>query len=342
VVSAGPPSPRSKRKASGRKKSKRKKKPAWWRRVGAIILAAGALAGAVTAILGLWPDPDPADKVTISSAEVTPQPLSTFVATATIRPLDGGNLIDPFQALPDLQRTTTPRETSGSTDVTTGSTATSSTSSSGTTQSRSSSSSSSPTSSAATSSAVPELPPPAILDVPADVRDRFNEALHAAPDLRHVALPSEVLQAPADDPGDGTVLYAQRWAVDPNGDPLPVEEAARNLAAQLEQVRSVPNEGKRDPVGVRVTVDLELEGLRGVDVYLYWRLLSAGGSNPVPEDLAVATPAFMITPGTDLDSASVDAWVPLPEDPGPYELELLVTDGTDAAPLDSFRSEPFD
>ena len=83
---------------------------------------------------------------------------------------------------------------------------------------------------------------------------------------------------------------------------------ARNLTARLEQMRSVPQEGRRDPLGVRVTVDLELQGLRGVDLY----------------------------------SASVDAWVPLPEAPGPYRLELLVTDGTAAATLDNLHSEPFD
>jgi hypothetical protein len=142
-------------------------------------------------------------------------------------------------------------------------------------------------------------------------------------------------------PGRGQVVSTNHFAADQNGHPLPVQEAARNLAARLEQARSVPNQGKRDALGVRVSVNLELRGLRGVDLYLYWRLLSAG-SNPVPQNLAAATPAYVITAGTDLDSASVDDWVPLPEDPGPYKVELLVTDGTDAAPLDSFRSEPFD
>jgi hypothetical protein len=181
------------------------------------------------------------------------------------------------------------------------------------------------------------LPPPAILDVPTDVRNRFNNALHAAPELREFALPPELVPGP-NPPG---VAFAWASGTDKNGDPLPVEEAARNLAAELQQVRSVPNEGKRDPVGVRVTVDLELQGLRGVHLYLYWRLLPAGGPNPVPDVLAAATPAFMITAGSDLDSASVDVWVPLPKDPGPYQLELLATEGTDAAPLDSFHSAPF-
>ena len=89
----------------------RKKKPAWWRRVGAAVLALGALAGAVTAVLVLRPGSDPAAKVTISSVEVVSQPLSTFAATATIRPLGGGNLINPFGALPDLRSTETSEAT---------------------------------------------------------------------------------------------------------------------------------------------------------------------------------------------------------------------------------------
>jgi hypothetical protein len=121
----------------------------------------------------------------------------------------------------------------------------------------------------------------------------------------------------------------------------PVEKAAEQVAASLEQVRSVAKQGKRDPLGVRLNVDLELQGLRGVDLYVYWHLLPSGPS-PVPSELAVPTPAVKITPGTDLDSAAVDAWVPLPVASGPYKAELLVTDGTHADPLDRSTSEPFD
>ena len=180
-----------------------------------------------------------------------------------------------------------------------------------------------------------------MLDVSSETRKQLNVALSASPELNSFVLPEKLLAAPFTRPGRGRVLPADPFAADQNGHALPVQEAARNLADRLEQVRSLPNQGKRDALGVRVSVDLELQGLRGVDLYLYWRLLPAG-SNPVPENLAVATPACMITAGTDRDFASVSDWVPLPEDPGPYKVELLVTDGTDAAPLDSLSSEPFD
>lgn len=79
-----------------------------------------------------------------------------------------------------------------------------------------------------------------------------------------------------------------------------------------------------------------------------WTCSSTGACNrpvvrpPVPDLWAQATPAFRLTPGTTLDSASVDVWVPLPRAQGPYVLDFLVIHDPQEAPLESFRSDPFD
>ena len=175
-----------------------------------------------------------------------------------------------------------------------------------------------------------------MLDVPVDIRERIYGDMRRATVLDRFALPDGITTLPE------AIPFTIQEAVSEEGDPLPPEEAARNLAARLEQVRSVPTEGGRDPLGVRVTVDLEMEGLRGENLLLYWRLLPAGGTTPVPDVFAQATPAFRLTPGSELDSATLDVWVPLPEAPGPYAVDLLVMHEAPSAPLESFRSEPFD
>jgi hypothetical protein len=62
----------------------------------------------------------------------------------------------------------------------------------------------------------------------------------------------------------------------------------------------------------------------------------------VPEDWAQATPACRLTPGTELDSASLDTWVPLPTATGPYQVDVLVVHEASQARLGSFRTVPFD
>jgi hypothetical protein len=342
----------ARRKKSKRKKAKRKARISWWARVSAAVLAAGALAGAATAIIGLWPEPDPVDRVTITSANLLAQPLSDYVATVKIRPLEdaeGADVIEPFAAVPHLRWTggaatagPTPSGSGRSTDSPTG-TRSATTSSSPTSSSSTGSSPSTtepttfaPTTAPTSSSDSPVQAPPAILDVPIDVREQLNDAIVSSPVLEGFVLPDDLPDIP------GLVAFALQNAVGEQGQPIPTEEAAQNLSARLERVRTVPSGGRRNPLGVRATVDLEMEGLRGVDLFLYWRLQSAGGATPVPDLWAQATPAFRLTPGTTLDSASVDVWVPLPRAQGPYVLDFLVIHDPQEAPLESFRSDPFD
>src|SRR4051794_25862864 len=54
----------------------------WWSRPMQIVLGAGAVAAAVTAIVQLWPDPDPQDEAHLAVLSVVRMPLSEYLARA--------------------------------------------------------------------------------------------------------------------------------------------------------------------------------------------------------------------------------------------------------------------
>jgi hypothetical protein len=80
--------------------------------------------------------------------------------------------------------------------------------------------------------------------------------------------------------------------------------------------------GQLDLLGVRATVNMELEGLRGESLVLYWRFSRTWGATPLSAMWAQVTPAFLLKPGTQLDSASVDIWISLPDQVGPFVLDF--------------------
>jgi hypothetical protein len=53
----------------------------------------------------------------------------------------------------------------------------------------------------------------------------------------------------------------------------------------------------------------------------------------------IPVPACRLVPGTDLDTASVDIWIPLPDASGPFVLDLYIA--TETTALTSYRTEPF-
>ncbi len=61
-------------------------------RIAAAVVSLGAVAGAVTAVIGLWPDPDPTDKVTIRSVDVNaPVHMSDVKQSASVAELATGS-----------------------------------------------------------------------------------------------------------------------------------------------------------------------------------------------------------------------------------------------------------
>jgi hypothetical protein len=170
----------------------------------------------------------------------------------------------------------------------------------------------------------------------------------AQPTVVQIELPTceEVQDADVQVQGDGEISMSPsvpapgNVLLDDQGRSAPAEVAAARLAESLEGVRSVRTAGRVDPVGMRATVSLEIEGMRGRTLALYWRLSPAPGGTALPTEWATPVPACRLVPGTDLDTASIDVWIPLPDSPGPFLLDFYVA--TESAALTSYRTEVFD
>lgn len=344
------------------------------RRVVAGVLTLGGLAGAVTGVRALWPAPDPQDRGVITSAAVAvDQPLSSFVPNPRIRPRadaaapssqelrePGMELVGSSSAVVDLDPT--PIEPAGqsapppvdeqsatSTPIPDGPAPTATVEPEGTQEPTAD-----PTGtgeagpeelSPAEEARVLQLDAPSVLELsPQQQEDRLVDVFDD-PALAPWRVP--VLAPPVVEPevgaGQGTPLVARSHpvysALGEEGDQLAADEAARRLSARLEKVRSRQSGDQRDLLGAEATVDVELEGLRGTPLLLFWQLVPVGAQ--VPSDWSTAVVAYRLTPGTDRDVASLPVWVPLPAAKGLYHLRLYLEHEEEDRILDTHLTEPF-
>jgi hypothetical protein len=114
---------------------------------------------------------------------------------------------------------------------------------------------------------------------------------------------------------------AQFTSVDTDGNPVPPDVAAERV---LEILRNARTDGD-EPLGVVVTTDLDLAGLRGETVFLTWEMFGFGGSTQLHGELLNENLAYRIEPRSDHDAATVDLWIRLPPDPGPYVVRVKAT-----------------
>lgn len=270
----------------------------WWGRLVGVAVGVGAIAGAITTVESLRPDPDPVDFAAITSSQVTrPEQLSNFKPTVRLR-----------------------SETSAVTTDTT-----------------------EPTRPVPISA--PPLRVPPIVGLSDLSRAQLYDDIRAQEVLSGFALPelppSPPMSAP-NEPGQGARAFSVVAvnAVDENGDPVPAQEAAEELADRLGTVRTTPTSEGEDPLGMRVTVNLDIEGLRDQPLLLYWRLVQAG-ETPVPHAWAEWFPAAEVIPTSERDSGFATTWVPLPVAPGPYRAEVVLMQESSNAQLISQLTEPF-
>ena len=356
----------------------------WGRRVLTGLLTAGAAASAVTALVALWPDRDPVDKVSITETYVQfPFPLSQYRATVSATPRgtpagaqegpvlrqlrldqvgDGPTSQDATSEDPTSQESTSQESTSQE------STAQDATRGDPTSPGSTSGDPTSPDPAAEeTTPADPDTTVPPTdssssetpgSDAPGAGRAREHLADPSAlertyddvvddPALDDYELPPPVLVPPTGTPSTGaasllpSLFIIGDLAVDARGQPVPPEVIAERLAARLQHVRTQERAGKLDPVGIRATIDLEVQGLRGERLLVHWRLLPEPTAAPLPEDWWGSTLAQRLHPATDLDTVSFDLWVPVPVGAGPYVLDVLVTHEETGRTFDSTRSTPF-
>jgi len=128
--------------------------------------------------------------------------------------------------------------------------------------------------------------------------------------------------------------------VDTNGDLVRADEAAHEIVALLLATRTEPGpNGEAEPLGERVTADVDITGLRGKFIDVYWSMFSQSARAPLPAAWQHRNLAYRLHSTSDHDTGSFDLWIPIPEAPGRYVIQLELR--TDDAILDSADSRYF-
>jgi hypothetical protein len=319
----------------------------WWGQLIAGVLTVGAVAGAVGSVKALWPSspPDLADKAAFTSVIIrSPLPLSEYKERLKIVPqpaqsLEGYGAVELVAA----------QQPTASVDDPIAPTST------GTTEPSAPSNTSSPPSN--TSS-----PPPTKSDAPENTPSGSGSSATITAELPSAPLWRQQTLSAAEDiiprvrdrapqyflrshlgnrssGGIGSIVAAASSATDENGDPVPADIAAERVVKLLHETRTQPLDGKLDPLGVLLTINVELEGLRNRPVVLTWRMFQAGGNTPLFGNWLGTTPAYRLDASTEHDTASFDLWVPLPRERGAYTVSLLLS--SDQAILASEESPAF-
>lgn len=315
-------------------------KSRWWQRVIPAILTAGALAGAVTAIISFWPTApvDVEDKAIFTSGRViAPQRLSTFDPTSTIGPLNADSTLRRPAAvhvgLVAAQVTASAQAYAElATELLTAATPTD--------EGTPPPGSETPTTTDQPTTTPSPLGTASILEISPDERHRLLQDMLKQPALDGYDLP----KLPAENADDDQIVEVPLTVgetLGSDGKPLSPKRAAAKLAAKLDAGRSVQHKGRRDPVGALVTFNLELDGLRGRPLLLYWRMFRVDGSLP-PKGWRKLTLAYRLTPGTEHDTANFDMWVPLPRARGPYTVDLILATEGKGARLAGYSTHRFD
>ena len=92
-------------------------------------------------------------------------------------------------------------------------------------------------------------------------------------------------------------------------------------------------------MGELVSVNLELVGLQGQPVLLSWSIFQEGGSNHLSGNWLGNFVAYRLEATTNDDTGTLEMWIPLPKQHGPYFIRLTLTTGGEN--LASMNSDPF-
>jgi hypothetical protein len=94
---------------------------------------------------------------------------------------------------------------------------------------------------------------------------------------------------------------------------------------------------ERQPLGELLSVDMELAGLQGQPMLLSWSIFQEGGQSHMSRNWLGNFPAYRLEATTNDDSGTLEMWIPLPRQPGPYFVRLTIatTGGVSLASMDS-------
>ncbi|MFC7535242.1 hypothetical protein [Actinoplanes sp. GCM10030250] len=117
----------------------------------------------------------------------------------------------------------------------------------------------------------------------------------------------------------------------PNGVPLPPDQAAAEVATVVKSARKAarkPGKGKRrETLGVVVTAEVELGGLRKRQALVSWSMWQQDGGTPLNDRWRRSNAVVQLTAGSNRDTASFDFWVPLPKARGEYFIRSAISVG---------------
>jgi hypothetical protein len=181
------------------------------------------------------------------------------------------------------------------------------------------------------------LSPPASLVVPGTLQQEDFDAY--IDEVRKRAEAQDICGASHESCADATAVEVVAIAnsVDPEGNPVAPDVAAERVVKLLKDARKTGGkQSKGEPVGVVVSADLELVGLRGKPVMLSWSMWQQGGRKRLYGNWLNRNLAYRLKATTDHDTATLDLWIPLPKSSGPYFVRVaLTTAGTRLAGADS-------
>ncbi len=94
---------------------------------------------------------------------------------------------------------------------------------------------------------------------------------------------------------------------------------------------------ERQPLGELLSVDMELAGLQGQPMLLSWSIFQEGGQSHMSRNWLGNFAAYRLEATTSDDSGTLEMWIPLPRQPGPYFVRLTIatTGGVSLASMDS-------
>jgi hypothetical protein len=126
------------------------------------------------------------------------------------------------------------------------------------------------------------------------------------------------------------------------GEPGDVGARANAIAAALNETRTVSGpDGRLEPLGVAVTVQVTVTGLEGEEADVTWSLRHGDGGR-LPHLWLRNRPVIHLTGEAESDSGSAEFWVPLPKRPrGPYFVRIGMYDA-DGTPLTFANTDKVD
>ena len=287
-------------------------------RVVKVVVAAGAVATSIGAIIALWPDPDPPPA--ILDAEFSDITVDENVALGDYKSrnedLEGsaarGSASAHLAAITLPQPTVTQTLTAQTaTTETTETTETTNTTETDTTETDTTET---------THDDVPGINP--------EARRRVNEALGEAlrsPEVGPIDIGDTCQTAPDDDDCAMKALAFKSPGQSPG-------EVAEQLVKFFKEVRKRQlKSGVSQPLGVTVNYKLTMTGFRGRAVRVRWELHRQGGGG-LPHDWLKKQRPARWEAEADQESVSPNVWVPLPHTKGPLFVRLIAED-EDGVPL---------